>query len=510
MPIGVVAQSTSITVKKASTTVAVAPLITITSPTDIGKDLVPVPCDVDVKGTIDASVPDTDTLWLLIYSREGDKPNLVRAYQVSGSDEQWTQKITIGGPQNMGDQFEIVAALADPNAHRDLELAELRRETRREGALPASAADKARRIASVRVIRGPCAYPGIEITAPIAGALVSQTITITVKAPDTLPNDRQLWVLLRPQNGVAARVAKHITVTSEGTSFAYSFHPSLDSSAIYEVIPVLAGPIAQINLVAAQAQGNWGCVDWFAGQWPPDATQCDSIPVVRALPQKGDGEPIETRTATPTNGNGDTPIPPTRTPTPNPNELLVADFEQNNSSNMRNALSYTMGAGPNATEGHASLSFVDDTRIHSRVAEVHYVITGWAFCWLPLANQVGEDRDRDNRPVFQDGSRPDLTDYKQLVFDIVRKGATDPGSIKIELWLNCNGNSETYVTYIEGTDIQTEWSQCEVLFDEFGKGNESGSKIPERCKAEQLVFTVERDKSGQEGTFYLDNIRFVK
>jgi hypothetical protein len=76
---------------------------------------------VMVRGTY-ANLPDNATMWLLVYSHTSNRyypqSNLVTRFETGG----WQSQILVGreGTQDAGQRFDIVAALADQDAHHQL------------------------------------------------------------------------------------------------------------------------------------------------------------------------------------------------------------------------------------------------------------------------------------------------------------------------------------------------------------------------------------------------------
>lgn len=92
--------------------------VTITAP---ARDGVKVGKELDVKGT--ASIPDGNHLWVLVHRIKGFKtlwwPQ--GEGEIDPTTKQWEVRVVFGGPQDIGQDFEIAAITVDDEAHIKLQ-----------------------------------------------------------------------------------------------------------------------------------------------------------------------------------------------------------------------------------------------------------------------------------------------------------------------------------------------------------------------------------------------------
>lgn len=204
--------------------------------------------------------------------------------------------------------------------------------------------------------------------------------------------------------------------------------------------------------------------------------------------------PTETSTPTPTEPLTPTPsdgFPPTpaNTPTPAPTPLVIADFDTCNNLNNRGG---TMGA---AYSGNDRLTESYPPRLAGDgcMVRLAYNIEAWSAFWLKLRML-------------------DLAPYSRLTFD-VRADEPIPGSIKIELHRACttaDGKTacdQSQVTTISG--ITGSWQTMDVPLSDF-EPTPGYDPLETWEGMQELVFTFERGRAGQQGVVYLDNIKVSK
>jgi hypothetical protein len=116
------------------------------------------------------------------------------------------------------------------------------------------------------------------------------------------------------------------------------------------------------------------------------------------------------------------------------------------------------------------------------VAQLEWTVTGWAGYWQQLMNA-------------------DFSKHHSLTFDIradEEKGI--PGQIKVDLK---GDNQRVGVAYVRG--IGEDWTTISVPLDAFVNPG-YGKRLGRRSDLQELVFVVERDKSGAAGVLFLDQV----
>ena len=176
-------------------------------------------------------------------------------------------------------------------------------------------------------------------------------------------------------------------------------------------------------------------------------------------------------------------LPTIITPPPTP-PLYVADFDTCDTTNNLGGL---MGAAYNLPDFMMEEFVPEDTR--GCVVKLDYDIEHWAAFWLKL-------------------QYINLTKYNTLVFDL-KAEAPIPGNIKLELKRFCSSGNCGEISIRRMTGITTDWKPHRISLADFGPtGFPNTPPLSSWENIEELVFTVESDHAGHEGTFYIDNIRF--
>jgi len=126
------------------------------------------------------------------------------------------------------------------------------------------------------------------------------------------------------------------------------------------------------------------------------------------------------------------------------------------------------------------LSYVQEAG-HGCVARIEYEIVVWSALRIELLEA-------------------DLRPYSQLVFDI-RADAPLPDQIKLEL----KRASDAEISILDVSGITTDWQTKRVNLDDFGSTDYT-PPLSTFAEMEELLFTVDVERSGTSDTFYLDNI----
>ncbi|MBK8900252.1 MAG: hypothetical protein IPM53_03630 [Anaerolineaceae bacterium] len=132
------------------------------------------------------------------------------------------------------------------------------------------------------------------------------------------------------------------------------------------------------------------------------------------------------------------------------------------------------------------------------IACLEYHIKNWGAFWMKL-------------------NHLDMTPYPYLVFDVRGTGDIIGKQFKIEIKRNCHSTldgTECYeleINYVGG--VTANWEQKRIDLSEFAFP--PGWQLPYKSiqdwsDLEELVFTVEGNQSGEDGSIYLDNVRLEK
>ena len=116
------------------------------------------------------------------------------------------------------------------------------------------------------------------------------------------------------------------------------------------------------------------------------------------------------------------------------------------------------------------------------VARLEWTVVGWAGYWTQLMNA-------------------DFSKHRSLTFDIradEEKGI--PGQIMVEIK---GDNGRVGVAHVKG--IAQTWKTISVPLDAFVNPG-YGKRLGRLTNLQELVFVVERDKSGAEGVLFLDQV----
>jgi hypothetical protein len=166
------------------------------------------------------------------------------------------------------------------------------------------------------------------------------------------------------------------------------------------------------------------------------------------------------------------------TPTP---PLVVADF---NSCTGVDNLGGAMGAAFNPPDGLTE-SFAEQPN-RGCVARLEYNTATWSAFWLKLQGA-------------------DLRPYDELTFDVRADPQPGiPGQMKLEFK---RASEEVSVVYVSG--IVAEWKTISVKLRDFAYAG-YGKPVSTWSDMQELVFTFEASRSGNQGVVYLDHIVLVK
>lgn len=174
-------------------------------------------------------------------------------------------------------------------------------------------------------------------------------------------------------------------------------------------------------------------------------------------------------------GCGGVGLPKAAEPTPEP--ILVTDFDT---------------CGPiNDLGGNSGAAFNEPDRLvetfpqepnRGCVVRLEWTVIGWAGYWQQLMNA-------------------DFSKHRSLTFDIrVDEEKGIPGQVKVELK---GDNERVGVAHVNGVD--QEWKTISIPLDSFVNPG-YGNRLGRLSDLQELVFVVERDKSGAEGVLFLDSV----
>lgn len=157
--------------------------------------------------------------------------------------------------------------------------------------------------------------------------------------------------------------------------------------------------------------------------------------------------------------------------------LVIADFD---SCAAANDLGGPMGAAYNPPD-FLEEKYIDEPE-HGCVARLEYDIKEWAAFWMKL-------------------QETDFSSYSNISFDIRSESGSDiPEQIKIELK---RAGNQIGILYI--SNVTTDWQTMEVNLIDFGSAG-FGNRLSSYTGMDELVFTFESNRSGNQGIVYLDNI----
>lgn len=168
---------------------------------------------------------------------------------------------------------------------------------------------------------------------------------------------------------------------------------------------------------------------------------------------------------------------PQAAPGPTAEPLVIADFD---TCTPTNNLHGAMGAAYDAPDVLVETYVQELDR--GCVARLEWKVSGWSGFWLKIQGA-------------------DFSKHRLLAFDIradEEKGI--PGQIKVELK---GDNQRVGVAYVKG--LGSDWKTISVPLDAFVNPG-YGKRLGRLTNLQELVFVVERDKSGAEGVLFLDQV----
>jgi hypothetical protein len=170
-------------------------------------------------------------------------------------------------------------------------------------------------------------------------------------------------------------------------------------------------------------------------------------------------------------------VGPPKTAEPTPEPIVINDFDTCGPINNLGG-----GGGAAFNEPDRLVETFPQEPNRGCVVRLEWTVTGWAGYWQQLMNA-------------------DFSKHRSLTFDIrADEDKGIPGQIKVELK---GDNQRVGVAYVKGVDH--DWKTISIPLDSFvnpGYGKPLGRLID----LQELVFVVERDKSGAEGVLFLDQV----
>ncbi len=170
-------------------------------------------------------------------------------------------------------------------------------------------------------------------------------------------------------------------------------------------------------------------------------------------------------------------VGPPKAAEPTPEPIVINDFD---ACGPINNLGGSSGAAFNEPDRLVETYPQEPNR--GCVARLEWTVVGWAGYWTQLMNA-------------------DFSRHHSLTFDVradAEKGI--PGQVKVEIK---GDNERVGVAYVNGID-QT-WKTISVPLDAFVNPG-YGKQLGQLSDLQELVFVVERDKSGAEGVLFLDQV----
>jgi len=202
---------------------------------------------VNMKETVSGTaknIPSGYKLWILVHPLATN--NL---YPQKGNvqiiNEKWSIPIEIGIKENAGEQFEIIAALADEKAHE--EFTNYINTGKNTGYWPGmnNIPDGAGVYDEVIVTRN--TEPMVNITSPLKTVKLTDTITGTAKY---IPEGQEIWIVIYPQNANKYYPQNKVDIQSESDVLQNwvlqaQFGLENNVSEKFDIIAVLADQNAQ-------------------------------------------------------------------------------------------------------------------------------------------------------------------------------------------------------------------------------------------------------------------------
>ena len=227
-----------------------------------------------VNGTA-KNIPSEHKVWILVHPLATTK-----LYPQHGNvniiNEKWSIQAELGGKENVGETFEIIAVLANENAHE--ELTNYINTGRNTDSWPGidnipDGADVYDEVTVTRTIE-----PMVKIISPLDTAKIRDTITGTAKY---IPEDKAVWILIYPQTANKYYPQNKADIQNEKWVIQAQFGLEENDSEYFDIIAVLADQNAQNEFTVYRDKSN-AAQKWDGIQTLPNTTQeLDRVTVTR-------------------------------------------------------------------------------------------------------------------------------------------------------------------------------------------------------------------------------------